>query len=524
MKMSSSVFFNPSGNYRILIYALIPLLLIGVFYDGLTEMVFRWWTRAEYNHGFFIPVISIFLIWWQKKALAQAFLEGSKAGYWIIFLGGLLLLLGTLSTLYILVQYAFLITLVGVILSLFGWSVIRLIWVPLFFLIFMIPLPPFLYNGLSQELQLISSQLGVAVIRLFSIDVYLEGNMIDLGTYQLQVVEACSGIRYLMALTSISFLCAYLYHDVLWKKAVVLISAIPIAIMLNGLRIGVIGILVEYWGPDLADGFLHTFESVSSFVGGLMILMLVMAWLARIGQPSKKLSDVFYLPRRQTDNPSLLATATQSNSSLWTFILLVLMFFLSIFLVTRPEIIPERRVFSSFPQQLENWHGLRDRLELKLLDSLKLDDYLVANYYTEDDRPVNLYVAYYGSQRSGQSAHSPRSCLPGGGWKIETLSDYQVPISTDAHQRLAVSRSVIRKGEHTQLVYFWFKQRHRHLTNEYLVKWFLFWDALTQRRTDGALIRLVTKIETDEPLIEGDKRLANFLNVVVNELNQYVPD
>jgi len=507
-----------------LIHALIALLLIGVFYDGLAEMVSRWWTRAEYNHGFFIPIVSIFLIWWQKKALIKAFSGGSQAGYWIICFGGLLLLLGTLSTLYILVQYAFLITLVGVILSLFGWPVVRLIWVPLFFLIFMIPLPPFLYNGLSQELQLISSQLGVAVIRLFSIDVYLEGNMIDLGTYQLQVVEACSGIRYLMALTSISFLCAYLFHDALWKKVVVLISAVPIAIMLNGLRIGVIGILVEYWGPDLADGFLHSFESVSSFVGGLMMLLLVMAWLARIGQPNKTLSDVFYLPRRQNYYPSWLTTARQSHSSLWTFILLSLMLCLSLFLVARPEVIPERRVFSSFPQQLENWYGLRERLELKLLDSLKLDDYLVANYYAEDDRPVNFYMAYYGSQRSGQSAHSPRSCLPGGGWKIETLVDYQVPVSTDAYPVLAVNRSVIRKGEQTQLVYFWFKQRHRHLTNEYLVKWFLFWDALTKRRTDGALIRLVTRIEIDEPLIEGDKRLANFLSVVVNELDQYIPD
>jgi len=518
------VFFNVSNNYRIFFYVLTPLLLIGIFYDGLAEMVYRWWTRAEYNHGFFIPVVSIFLIWRQRKALTEAFSGGSNTGYWIILLGGLLLLLGELSTLYILVQYAFLITLVGVMLSLFGWPVVRLIWVPLFFLIFMIPLPPFLYNGLSQELQLISSQLGVAVIRLFSIDVYLEGNMIDLGTYQLQVVEACSGIRYLMALTSISFLCAYLFHGEFWKKAVVFVSAAPIAIMLNGLRIGVIGILVEYWGPDLADGFLHTFESVSSFVGGLMILMLVMTWLARIGQPKNKLSDVFYLPRCQNDYPSLLTTTKPSNSSLWTFMLLSMMLCLSLFLVTRPEIIPERRVFSSFPQQLENWSGLREGLELKLLDSLKLDDYLVANYYADADRPVNLYVAYYDSQRSGQSAHSPRSCLPGGGWKIDTLSDYQVPISRDTHQMLAVNRSVIRKGEQTQLVYFWFKQRHRHLTSEYLVKWFLFWDALTQRRTDGGLIRLVTKIETDEMLVDGDKRLTDFLRVVDNELNQYIPD
>ena len=105
----------------------------------------------------------------------------------------------------------------------------------------MIPLPSFLYFNLSQELQLISSMIGVAVIRLFDISVYLEGNVIDLGVYQLQVVEACSGLRYLFPLMSFGFLISYIYRGPVWQKIVIFLSTIPITVVMNSFRIGVIG-------------------------------------------------------------------------------------------------------------------------------------------------------------------------------------------------------------------------------------------------------------------------------------------
>ena len=113
-------------------------------------------------------------------------------------------------------------------------------------LFFMVPLPHFLYNSLSAELQLVSSRLGVGFIRLFSIPVFLEGNVIDLGNYKLQVVEACSGLRYLFPLTALGFIAAVIFKVALWKKVVLFLSTIPITVLMNSFRIGVIGVLVEY--------------------------------------------------------------------------------------------------------------------------------------------------------------------------------------------------------------------------------------------------------------------------------------
>ena len=230
-----------------------------IFLDGLAFMV-REWSREEYSHGYLIPVIALAMVWRDRRALSNLAWQGSYSGLGVTLAGLGLFLLGELSTLYVLIQYAFLLTLAGVCLSIFGLRAMRYLWVPLAYLFFMIPLPNFLYSNLSQQLQLISSALGVAVIRLFDISVFLEGNVIDLGVYQLQVVEACSGLRYLFPLMSFGFLCAYLFKAPIWQRVLVFASSVPLTVLMNSLRVGIIGVLVEYFGIEQAEGFLHYFE------------------------------------------------------------------------------------------------------------------------------------------------------------------------------------------------------------------------------------------------------------------------
>ena len=187
-----------------------------VFRDGVEYMVNVWHQKEEFSHGFFIPLISIFLIWQKSDVLRDLEFKGSWFGTATILVGILLYVAGELSSLLTLIQYAFLATVVGMVLSLLGRKAFKVIWIPMFFLVFMIPLPNFLLNNISLKLQLISSALGVHFIRLCDISVFLEGNVIDLGAYKLQVVEACNGLRYLFPFMSLSFLCAYLFKGAFW--------------------------------------------------------------------------------------------------------------------------------------------------------------------------------------------------------------------------------------------------------------------------------------------------------------------
>jgi len=146
-----------------------------------------------------------------------------------------------------------------------------------------------------------------------------------------------------------------------------------------------------------------------------------------------------------------------------------------------------------------------------------MSDYIIADYAKPDSMPVNLYSAYYQSQRKGVSPHSPRVCIPGGGWQISDIKRTQV-------NDLPVNRIVIKKGRSVQLVYYWFQQRGRLISNEYLMKWYLFKDAILLNRTDGALVRITTAVGPTENIKDADNRLSDFAGHLLPVLPDYIPE
>ncbi len=522
-------------NYKFVGSLLAIILLLGfVFSDALIYME-KNWQREEYSHGYLIPLISFWFIWENRAALTRLIGQGSWAGFVLVAAGLLLGLIGELATLYTITQYAFLIVLFGICFAYTGWRGMRLLWFPLTYLIFMIPLPNFLYNNLSSELQLISSQLGVAVIRLFGISVFLAGNVIDLGNYQLQVVEACSGLRYLFPLASFCFLCAYFFRAKLWMRVVIFLSTLPITVLMNSFRIGVIGVLVENWGIEQAEGFLHDFEGWVIFIGCLGVLFVEMWLMVKLFYRDKKFSEVFVIKAMPLDEAEQNFGIESSNDGLpkslpkpylAAGLLLLIAVPLSLFIGDREELTPDRSRFTTFPLQIDDWRGIEVGMGQEYIDTLKFDDYIVANYTNhQHHEPINFYVAYYASQRKGASAHSPKSCMPGDGWRIGDFTQRAIPgVDAMGGNPLRVNRAVISKGESQQLVYYWFQQRGRVITNEYLVKWFLFWDALTKQRTDGALVRLVISLNRGEDASDGDKKLDAFLQAAYPRLSAFVPN
>jgi len=133
-------------------------------------------------------------------------------------------------------------------------------------------------------------------------------------------------------------------------------------------------------------------------------------------------------------------------------------------------------------------------------------------------------VAYYESQRKGASVHSPRSCIPGGGWRITDLSQRSIDGVEASGKPLRVNRVQIELEDTKQLVYYWFQQRGRILTNEYLVKWYLFWDALTRSRTDGALVRLTAAVRPGQDIAAVDMQLTEMVRLAFPPLDRYIPE
>jgi exosortase D (VPLPA-CTERM-specific) len=502
--------------------ALTAIAIAIVFGSGLINMQ-KEWNSGEYSHGYLIPVISIWMVIRNRDELLRAPLEGDWWGVPIIAVGLAVAIIGELATLYTIIQYAFLLTLIGFVVITLGWRGLKILWAPLLYLAFMIPLPDFLYRDLSGRLQLLSSAIGVSLIRALGISVFIEGNVIDLGNYKLQVAEACSGLRYLFPLLSFGFLCAYLFAGRLWQKIVLFLSTIPIAVLMNSVRIAVIGVLTETSGPEAAEGFLHLFEGWVVFILCLLLLFGE-AWLIlRASGNRKPLADAFGL-----DLPNgrpLLERIARWLPSLKVYAGVGLLGFACIAIMlmgVRSETVPARASLVQFPLGFGEWRGQSVKLDPDTVRQLRVDDYFNANFVRPGGGDlVNLYIAFYDSQRKGSSVHSPRSCIPAGGWEIESIKTVQ--IDGLGASSLRANRVTIGRGSLRQVVYYWFDQRGRNLTDEYLVKWYIFRDAIFSNRTDGALIRLVTPLQPWEQEPEADRRLTDMVRVVHSELSSYIP-
>lgn len=498
---------------------------VALFRAGIAEMAMNW-ELDEYSHGYMIPFIALFLLWQRKDVMERLEFSGSWLGVALIVLGVLLFVLGTLSAVIDIVSYGFVISIFGLAMAYTGLRAYAYIAIPLLILVFMIPVPGFLFETMSNQLQLISSKIGVAVIRAFDISVYLEGNVIDLGSYKLQVVEACSGLRYLFPLMTLGFIAAYFFQAALWKRIVLFLSTIPITVLMNSIRIGIIGVTVEHWGVAMAEGFLHDFEGWVIFMTCMVVLFIEMWLLSRIGGESRPLTEVFGLvfpedtpedmPRRPRRNVAALLTGVG--------ILAVSAVAFEV-MPEREDVIPERSDFAEFPTQFGEWKGRSSHLEQVIVNALNFDDYLMADYKTSDRKEdVNLYIGYYATQRADKVPHSPRACIPGGGWSISDMKAVQVDGVSVGGVPLQVNRLQIEKGEYKQVVYYWFQQRGRVVTNEWMVKLYLLVDSIRMRRTDGALVRITAIVGPDRDMEEVDSILSRFAAHVSGELTDYIPD
>ena len=514
---------TPARLYTLFAVAAVAAIL--PFAHVLGSLYNIWNLKPEYSHGVIIPVLSAFLIWRQREELRSLPFTGSWTGLWLIALGLVLRFIGASTTMHTFEHYAFLLVLYGLVLSLTGPTIFRRLWMPLIILVFALPLPSFFNTSLSLHLQLLSSELGVWVIRAVGISVLLEGNVIDLGNYQLEVAEACSGLRYLLPLMTLSFIIAYLFRGPIWKRTVILLSSIPITVIMNSLRIGFIGITVEHWGRSMAEGALHDFEGWLVFMLSTGAVILTAFGLSRVGRSKVPWSQAFAFggvpPKRTVATPAAGQVVPRPFMAAAVLVLIGA----ATAAATPPPTLtyPPRASFAEFPTQVGDWVGRRDSLQSIYLDALRLDDYVLADFSENEGQPINFYSAYYQSQDNTRAIHSPHDCIPGGGWEIVKFEQRMMP-ATQTTAAFPVNRAIVQLGGHRQIVYYWFDERGRQITNEYVARWYLFWDALTRHRTDGALVRFVATVPAGSDESAIDARVMKLATRIEPMLNRFVPN
>ena len=520
------IFAHPLNLGGVLWFTLLLVGSIPIFWIGFVSLA-QAWSTAEYSHGPLIPLISLYLFLRELRRLPppKLVVHDRAPGLIVIVLALLLAIGGNLTRIPDIVTYAFIVWVGGVVLTIFGWERGKLHQLGVVHLIFMLSLPQFVYLKLTIVLQTISSEIGVWFVALMGVPVYLEGNVIDLGIYKLQVAEACSGLRYLFPILSFSYLFAILYRGPVWHKAVLLLAAAPLTVLMNSFRIGVIGVLVNSYGIEHAEGFLHFFEGWIIFGACIAILFLMAVALQRLTTDPKPLSEAIDLDTSGFGSIAGRIVSIRSSRGLMVGALLTLAVSAGWVLQQGKEpTAVDRDPFALYPRQLGEWSGTFTMLDPDIERVLGATDYLAASFNTPTESgPVELFMAFYDRQTEGDGIHSPEVCLPVGGWEIYSFETVPVDMSGTVYGTFEVNRAVIQKGLSEQLVYYWFEQRGKRMTNDFKAKMSVVYDSLTIDRTDGAIVRYITPILKDEPEGAADARLQRLMRESLPKLPRFVP-
>ena len=502
-----------------MLYVLLVIFLMIVFRDALFEQLYRVTNEERYSHAPLVFFMALYLIW-IKRFEIKNHNDGPWIGVAITIFAGFALVVGELSAIWTIVQYGMLLMCFGLAWTMIG-KQIKKILIPFMHLFLVIPLPYMLDVMLSGKMQLISSDLGVAISRLLGLTVFQDGNIIDLGIYKLQVVEACSGLNYMYPLMTIGLMMGYMYKAPFYARAILFLSSVPISILMNSARIAVVAVLVNHSGIKAAEGFMHYFEGWVIFLICIGLLLLE----AKLLNVALKINDrtlaasFDYLETQHQVLDSRAKSDVQRLPVIIGVSIVLLASFSTFTIKHRAEVIPERAYFSEFPLDINGWKGRTYQFENGENEILQLKDYLLINF-NKANTNINLYAGYVESQRSGSVPHSPKACIPGGGWEITNTKIHEVAI--DNQKTIKVTRMMIAKGESKQIVYYWFHQRGRDLSNEFSMKFALLYDAIKMNRTDGAIVRYTVPVYKSE--VESDRALEDFIRITYPLLLKYIPD
>jgi EpsI family protein len=188
--------------------------------------------------------------------------------------------------------------------------------------------------------------------------------------------------------------------------------------------------------------------------------------------------------------------------------------------VSHGEPVPLRQTFDQLPMSMDGWQGRNDPLAEQIVTALGVSDYVNRSYMSRGGQPIDLYVGYYQSQRTGESIHSPKNCLPGSGWEPVRAGRLTIPMATAP--AIVVNEYLVEKGTAQYLVLYWYQAHGRVIASEYSGKAWLVFDAITRNRTDEALVRVVTSTKNGED--QARARAVQFVQSLFPRLDEFIPD
>lgn len=499
--------------------AALALLFLAAYWTPLQGLFHIWQTNEDYSYGPLIPLVSFYILWEKRHELARV----QRRANWLFFpalcLMQLLSLYGVLGSSGNIALPSIPILLLLFAAFCFGTGLARRLLLPLGFLIFMIPVPAVLERTLGLYLKSLSSVLGTEVVRACGIPVFLSGNLIDLGVTQLQVVDACNGLRYLFPLIATGVAYAYLMERVAWKRVCLVLATVPIAVLINGLRIGVTGVLANRFGAAAAEGFFHDFTGWLLYLVAFAFLVLTGRLLALF--PPRGDSQ-FPSPEGGVEGNGVTGQRTQRAPFLVALLLLLVV---GAFTWSTSALPPVKLKggMAVFPTSFGGWQGSVQTLDPETVALSGAEDAFAAQYRDPRGETVSLYLGYRSSAflENENFFHSPTVCLPSNGLKL-VGKKVRTVVADPVWGDLKVTEMLLEDAGTRMLVYFWFHTKSRQSHHKDLNRFHLTLHALARDNTYDLFLRPITRLKTGETVEAGEERLDRFARELSRSTRSFI--
>lgn len=493
------------------------LIAVAVFtyFGAISLMVKTWMSRNTYSHGFLIPMISLYLVWLDRERLKDLPIRPSIIGGMLGVLASCLLLItGMVSGVSMVQQISLLILIPSVILALFGPGYLKVLALPVTYLIFMVPILDVLITRIQWPFQILTATMAVNILNILGVPVFLSNQLIELPSGTLEVAKACSGVQYLVSITAVAIPLAYFsLHGTIRRVGFVLI-AIVVGIMTNWLRVVLIA-LWSYMGGAVLHGPMHIFQGLFVSIFGFIVLFFISIFIKKaFPTPTITTKDV---AGNEVTNVAMPVPQINGFRKAWAITFIVLLGVGGYIYLYKEKPVALKVPLEWFSPRIHGWWVEKN------LDSIDVpfavvgaDEEIHRIYVNPSGRKLHLYIGYFESQHQGKELIH---------YTLDSLysNTKEIKIDLNDSKYVTINNAIVRSGKHRYMTLYWHELNGRTVANRYHAKVITAIDGIIKGKTNGALVVVYSVLD---PQDDREKLLnvhIEFIKAINRSIKEYLP-
>lgn len=492
--------------------AVFTALLGYTFKEPIKWMIERWFLPdSYYSHGVIVPFVVLYLVWRDRRRLVASLSGGYVWGLLAIIAGLFLVLLGGVLKIYFIGAFSMILVLWGILGFLFGWRVLLRLLFPVFVLTFMVALPLEIIEEISFSLKMIATKAAVGLVNLLGIIALNDGSKIYLENgASLTVGAACSGLRSLITFIFLGILFAFISPLSLPRRIILFLSAVPIAILTNILRVFTLCMVAQFWGEESVRGAVHDSSGYMVFILAFFMLYGLEMLLRRYRRRPRPAVAAIAEPQPLPPVP-IRGLAGRVAVALTLLILCAGLSWRMLY----PTLMEQGVKSSKLPLNIGRWVGYDSVVEDYVKLILETDDVIERNYLDGGSGNAMVQLAVAFSSNNRRVAHPPEICYRAGGWEVVNKKIFQIK-GLPPLVRLVMDNGNRRRD----VVFYFFKSGDEITSNYYQQQFNIAANQLLGRATASSLVRFSTTIRDNEDQLTAELRVVDFIRLMTPEIKR----